>query len=337
VTSTPPEAVEQSVRIAASPETVWRFWTDPERMREWWGAAELDPRPGGTYVVRMGDGGPVMRGWYVELVPHERLVFTFGWETPDTDTAVPSAVPPAVPPGSTTVEVTLVDDGGHTVVTVRHTGLPPAEAERHRAGWGRFLPLLARAADEPAAEWPGADNPEVARIWALRTAAELRATWDALEQRWAAAVTRARHLPEPARHERVDGEWSFTETVRHLTFAIDAWVRHAALGEVAPFHAAGRPHSSYPLEHVRALGIDADARPSFDAAVECWQGRMATVRHLVDSLTDADLGRPWVRPPGPGYPEGPMTVGECLQVVMEEAVEHHRYATRDLSVLEARG
>jgi uncharacterized protein YndB with AHSA1/START domain len=150
VTSTQPEAVEQSVRIAASPATVWRYWTDPERMREWWGAAELDPRPGGTYVVRMGDGGPVMRGWYVELVPHERIVFTFGWETPE--------AAPAVPPGSTTVEVTLVDDDGDTVVTVRHTGLPPAEAERHAGGWGHFLPLLADAAGvaRPAAA-PGPD------------------------------------------------------------------------------------------------------------------------------------------------------------------------------------
>ena len=41
--------VEETVRIAARPETVWRYWTDPERMCAWWGAAaELDPRPGGV-------------------------------------------------------------------------------------------------------------------------------------------------------------------------------------------------------------------------------------------------------------------------------------------------
>lgn len=61
--------VEQTLRIDARPETVWRYWTDPIRMCEWWGAAaELDPRPGGACVVEM-DGSGVMRGEYVEVVP----------------------------------------------------------------------------------------------------------------------------------------------------------------------------------------------------------------------------------------------------------------------------
>ena len=53
--------VEQTLRIAARPETVWRYWTDPQLMADWWGAAQLDPQPGGTYVVEM-EGGPVMSG-----------------------------------------------------------------------------------------------------------------------------------------------------------------------------------------------------------------------------------------------------------------------------------
>src|SRR5215218_8345422 len=89
--------VEQTLRIAARPETVWRYWTDPERMTAWWGAAaELDPRPGGACVVEMG-GGPVMRGEYLELVPHERIVLSFCW--------LPAEGVPDIPPGSTTVEV----------------------------------------------------------------------------------------------------------------------------------------------------------------------------------------------------------------------------------------
>ena len=75
--------VEQTVRISARPETVWKYWTDPQRMGDWWGAAaELDPRPGGVCRVEMG-GGPVMIGEYLELVPCERLVFSFGWEPTD--------------------------------------------------------------------------------------------------------------------------------------------------------------------------------------------------------------------------------------------------------------
>jgi uncharacterized protein YndB with AHSA1/START domain len=142
VTDADTRIVEQTLRIGARPETVWRYWTDPQRMCDWWGtAAELDPRPGGTCRVEMGDG-PVMVGEYVELVPHERIVFTFGWER--TDEA------PDVAPGSTRVEVTLTADAGDTVLTLRHTGLPAAVADQHRVGWSHFLPLLVAAVAEAA-------------------------------------------------------------------------------------------------------------------------------------------------------------------------------------------
>lgn len=136
--------VEQTVRINARPETVWRYWTDPARMCEWWGAAaDLDPRPGGPCVVEM-DGGGLMRGEYVELVPHERIVFTFGWD--------PHPDAPDIAPASTLVEITLTADGDDTVLGLRHTGLPPAAVAEHRAGWSHFLPLLASAA--------GTDHPD---------------------------------------------------------------------------------------------------------------------------------------------------------------------------------
>jgi uncharacterized protein YndB with AHSA1/START domain len=130
--------VEHTLRISASPETVWRFWTDPHRMADWWGdVAELDPRPGGICLVDLG-GGPVMRGKYLEVVPYERIVFSFGWE--------PTEGAPDVPPGSTRVEVTLEADAGDTIMTLRHTGLPAAHAEEHRSGWAHFLPILAEGA-----------------------------------------------------------------------------------------------------------------------------------------------------------------------------------------------
>lgn len=134
--------VEQTLRIKARPETVWRYWTDPERMCEWWGAAAvLDPTPGGACRIEMG-GGPVMTGQFIELVPHERIVFSFGWE--------PTTGAPDLPPGSTRVEVTLAGDGGDTILTLRHTGIPVGWAEEHKAGWGHFLPLLADAVEKAA-------------------------------------------------------------------------------------------------------------------------------------------------------------------------------------------
>jgi hypothetical protein len=60
------------------------------------------------------------------------------------------------------------------------------------------------------------------------------------------------------------------------------------------------------------------------------------VRGIVNGLTDTELERKCTRPPAPGYPEEARSVGSCLRVVMQEECEHHRYAVRDLAVLEAR-
>lgn len=146
--------IEQTLRIQARPETVWRYWTDPERMCDWWGrAAELHPEPGGTCRVEMGDStnaGPVMSGRYLELEPHHRLVFSFGWESSD-------GAPPEVPPGSTRVEVTLVPDGDDTILTLRHHGLPAQHTAEHGGGWAHFLGILA----ERLNGYASTDTPEL--------------------------------------------------------------------------------------------------------------------------------------------------------------------------------
>jgi hypothetical protein len=38
--------------------------------------------------------------------------------------------------------------------------------------------------------------------------------------------------------------------------------------------------------------------------------------------------------PAPGYPDRPRAVADCLRVILNEEVEHHRYLVRDLAVLE---
>jgi uncharacterized protein YndB with AHSA1/START domain len=69
VTGPEDHSVEHEIWINARPETVWRYWIDPARICDRWGAsAELDPRPGGTCLVRLG-GDTVMRGEFVELTP----------------------------------------------------------------------------------------------------------------------------------------------------------------------------------------------------------------------------------------------------------------------------
>jgi uncharacterized protein YndB with AHSA1/START domain len=138
--------VDVTVRIAAPPNLVFRYFVDPDRMRLWMGVTvDADARPGGHYRVDV-TGAAVAVGEFVEVVPDERVVWTWGWEGDDH----------GVPPGSTTVEVTLTPDGDATVVRLRHLGLPDADAaERHRAGWTHYAARLAVAA---AGGDPGADE-----------------------------------------------------------------------------------------------------------------------------------------------------------------------------------
>jgi uncharacterized protein YjbI with pentapeptide repeats len=62
-----------------------------------------------------------------------------------------------------------------------------------------------------------------------------REAWDVVERLWAGTVERARGFDPELLHESVDGEWSFIETLRHLAFATDAWVRRGILGDPSPW------------------------------------------------------------------------------------------------------
>ena len=178
--------------------------------------------------------------------------------------------------------------------------------------------------------------PERVQLREMQTADDYRAMWDTIERLWSLAVARAERLPEPAREERVDDEWSFAETLRHLVFATDAWASRTVLDEPMPYHRLGVTHTPYPPADAAALGIYLDARPSFAEVMEARAGRMALVRGIVAGLTAAELERVCARSPAPGYPDESRPVGRCLRVVMYEECEHLRYAVRDLAVLEAR-
>ncbi len=124
--------VEVSLYVAARPETVFPYFTDPRRYVLWMGSdATLDPVPGGVYRIRMS-GGAEAAGQFVELDPPRRLVFTWGW-THD----------PAVPPGATRVVITLEEENGGTRVVLRHHDLPDADQrDHHRKGWDTYVSRL---------------------------------------------------------------------------------------------------------------------------------------------------------------------------------------------------
>jgi DinB superfamily/Pentapeptide repeats (8 copies) len=179
-------------------------------------------------------------------------------------------------------------------------------------------------------------HPERVQLRQMETADDFRAMWDTVERLWSDMVARAGRLPEPALQERVDEEWSFVETLRHLVYITDSWASRTVLDEPMPYHRLGLPQTAYAPKDATALGMDIDARPSFAEVMTARTDRMALMRGLVGALTESELGRLCTRSPAPGYPEEPRLARECLEVVMEEECEHLRFAGRDLAVLEAR-
>jgi uncharacterized protein YndB with AHSA1/START domain len=142
--------IELQRRFRASPERVFRAWTQPSALREWWcppgwiaGQIELDVRVGGSYCIRMsrvGDRRPVaVRGQFLEVRPPERLVYTWRWE----------GVFPHVP--ETLVTLELRGSESETLLTLRHVKFTDAAIlQQHRTGWIAACNRLDRLVTEPA-------------------------------------------------------------------------------------------------------------------------------------------------------------------------------------------
>jgi uncharacterized protein YndB with AHSA1/START domain len=131
--------------IAASPPTVFAFFTDSERWAAWQGVGgTVDARVAGQLRVIMPDAAAAS-GQFIEVVPPRRIVFTWGWEG--------NEIP--VPPRSSTVMIELEPADNGTLLRLTHSGLPADVGELHRKGWERYLDRLARRA---TGNDPGADS-----------------------------------------------------------------------------------------------------------------------------------------------------------------------------------
>ncbi|MBO1756331.1 DinB family protein [Allobranchiibius sp. CTAmp26] len=162
-----------------------------------------------------------------------------------------------------------------------------------------------------------------------------REAWRVIEASWPPTVALAQTLPPDALHERVDGEWSFIETLRHLVFVVDAWAKRAVLHDPSPYDALGLPHDEHdPNDH--DVPNDRSARPTLEQLLELRNDRTAVVRKLLADLTDEQLAGE-THLSGPGYPTpGRYPVRRCLQAVVNEEWEHRLIAERDLRGLRSR-
>lgn len=141
-TAVPPLVLE---RVFAAPAHVlWRAWTDPAIMSQWFGpestqclGVTADVRPGGRFRIQMRTerGDFTAFGTYEEVVPVRRLRFSWQWE----HYAMPDSM----------LTVQFEDLGGQTRITLTHAGFPDAEdRQEHEHGWTSLLAKLDQV-------WPG--------------------------------------------------------------------------------------------------------------------------------------------------------------------------------------
>jgi uncharacterized protein YndB with AHSA1/START domain len=129
-------AIRREFTINADAATVFAFFTDPQRLIRWMGvSADLDPRPGGIFLVDI-NSDRVARGEFKEVVPVSRLVYSWGYDGENH----------IVTPGSSLVEVDLLPSNGNTLVRFTHSGLPAEAVPGHSEGWTHYLARLTVAA-----------------------------------------------------------------------------------------------------------------------------------------------------------------------------------------------
>jgi len=132
-----PYVVEIRMRLPAPVAEVFRWWTQPDKLRQWMSPtgtaeAEVDLRVGGALHIVMKSGGVTIHhtGEFIEIEAPNRLVFT--WVSPYTG------------PEPSLVTIELEPDGeGATRLRLIHSGLPGQAALSHRSGWTTMLDRLA--------------------------------------------------------------------------------------------------------------------------------------------------------------------------------------------------
>ncbi len=126
-------------RINATPEKVFKAWTDPEKIKQWMGPGEIktiraenDVRTGGRYrIVMLTPGGEEhdVSGVYREVIANEKLVYTWAWKS--------------TPERESIVTVTFKPDDGGTLLTLSHEQfVDEAARDSHQGGWNGAMEKL---------------------------------------------------------------------------------------------------------------------------------------------------------------------------------------------------
>jgi uncharacterized protein YndB with AHSA1/START domain len=126
-----PHRLDRTVVIQAAPQTVFSFFTQNDRWAAWWGAGStIEPTSGGRLFIRHPDGTE-SSGEVLEVMPPERIVFTYGFESGN-----------PMPPGSSRVTIKLEPLGLSTRLLLLHEFAEPGVRDEHVQGWRYQLSLF---------------------------------------------------------------------------------------------------------------------------------------------------------------------------------------------------
>ncbi len=162
---------------------------------------------------------------------------------------------------------------------------------------------------------------------------DLREAHRQLRAEWETTLEHLRAMRDGSEHQRVGGEWSAVETLRHLVFVHDAWFRRCCLASTQPFTGIGLASDLVP--HQEEQGIDRAAAPSLDQVLAVRDEQAAELERWLTSVSAEELSKPAPVPAGPGWPPYARgkSVLQCLHVVLNEEWEHHGFCVRDLGQL----
>ena len=120
-------------------DLVWKVWSDPNQAKNWWGPhgftlpfVEMDQRPGGkwrAHMVSMDGKDLWQHGIYREIVPPEKTVYTFIWDSE--------------PQHEMLVTVLFAARGNKTEMTFRQDGFKSvSDKDGHEDGWNQTFDRL---------------------------------------------------------------------------------------------------------------------------------------------------------------------------------------------------
>jgi hypothetical protein len=163
--------------------------------------------------------------------------------------------------------------------------------------------------------------------------ADLRQARQQLQADWETTTEQLRRMPDGSEHQRVAGEWSAVQTLRHLVFVHDSWFRRCCLGSAQPFTGIGLAIPIVPRQAEQ--GLDQAANPSLEQVLAVRHKQAVELEQWLARLTADALSTIAPVPVGPGWPPyaGGKSVLQCLQVVLNEEFKHHSFCVRDLDLL----